>query len=73
MNIAISRNMKRVVFIHGVGAGVLREEIRTELRSIYPQYEFLGRFVPTLWRRCYRGAVERIILFRKQGAATQQL
>jgi len=41
MNIAISRNMKRVVFIHGVGAGVLREEIRTELRSIYPQYEFL--------------------------------
>jgi dsDNA-specific endonuclease/ATPase MutS2 len=41
MNIAISRNMKRVVFIHGVGAGVLREEIRTELRNIYPQYEFL--------------------------------
>ena len=41
MNVAISRNMKRIVFIHGVGAGVLREEIRSELRTFYPEYEFL--------------------------------
>ncbi|MBT4775249.1 MAG: Smr/MutS family protein [Crocinitomicaceae bacterium] len=41
MNAAISRNMKRIVFIHGVGAGVLREEIRSELRTFYPGYEFL--------------------------------
>ena len=41
MQKAISRNMKSIVFIHGVGAGVLREEIRTELRNNFPGYEFL--------------------------------
>ena len=41
MNVAISRNMKRIVFIHGVGAGVLREEIRSELRIFYTEFEFL--------------------------------
>lgn len=41
MNTAINRKLKRVVFIHGVGAGVLREEIRAELRAYYPQFEYL--------------------------------
>ena len=41
MNSAVNRNLKRVVFIHGVGAGVLREEIRAELRAYFYQYEYL--------------------------------
>ena len=41
MNIAISRKVKKIVFIHGVGAGVLREEIRQELRAHYHEYEYL--------------------------------
>ncbi|MFT7613892.1 MAG: hypothetical protein ACI9J3_002872 [Parvicellaceae bacterium] len=41
MNSAVNRNLRRVVFIHGVGAGVLREEIRAELRAYFHQYEYL--------------------------------
>jgi len=41
MNIAVNRNMKKIVFIHGVGTGVLRDEIRAELRAYFHHYEYL--------------------------------
>ena len=40
INIALSRRLKKIVFIHGVGAGVLREEIRFELKEMYPNFEY---------------------------------
>ena len=39
--IAERKKVKKVVFIHGVGQGVLRAEIRSFLKSYYPQCEFL--------------------------------
>lgn len=38
---AEEKKMKRVVFIHGVGQGVLRSEIRKILNDYYPHCEFL--------------------------------
>lgn len=40
LNIAIRRKVKKLIVIHGVGEGTLRSEIRTELLSNYPDYEF---------------------------------
>ena len=40
INIALSRRLKKIVFIHGVGSGVLREEIRFELKEMYPNFEY---------------------------------
>lgn len=40
LNIAIRRKVKKLIIIHGVGEGTLRTEIRTELLSNYPDYEF---------------------------------
>jgi DNA-nicking Smr family endonuclease len=36
MRIAGEQRVKRVIFIHGVGQGVLRNQIRTRLDSYYP-------------------------------------
>ncbi|MFM7769795.1 MAG: Smr/MutS family protein [Bacteroidota bacterium] len=41
LRIAEERKIKKIVFIHGVGQGVLRQEIRLHLRKYYPQCEFL--------------------------------
>lgn len=38
---AESKKQQRIVFIHGVGQGVLRAEIRKMLREYYPHCEFL--------------------------------
>jgi hypothetical protein len=38
---AEEKKMKRVVFIHGVGQGVLRQEIRRILNEYYPHCEFM--------------------------------
>lgn len=40
LNIALARRLKKVVFIHGIGEGVLRDEIREELKAYYPNFEF---------------------------------
>jgi DNA-nicking Smr family endonuclease len=40
MRIAVKDKIRKVVFIHGVGQGVLRSEIRRMLKSYYPQCEF---------------------------------
>lgn len=40
LNIAIRRKVKKLIVIHGVGEGVLKSEIRTELLSHHPDYEF---------------------------------
>ena len=36
MKIAIEQRIRRVVFIHGVGQGVLRHQIRSRLDMYYP-------------------------------------
>jgi len=41
MNLAELRKVRKVVFIHGVGQGVLRGEIRQYLKKYFPQCEFL--------------------------------
>ena len=41
LRIAEERKVKKIIFIHGVGQGVLRQEIRQHLRMYYPQCEFL--------------------------------
>jgi hypothetical protein len=35
---AISKNLKRIVFIHGLGQGTLKVQIRKELQEKYPQF-----------------------------------
>lgn len=40
MDKAISSGVKKIVFIHGVGDGVLKNEIRRELQRKYPRYPF---------------------------------
>jgi dsDNA-specific endonuclease/ATPase MutS2 len=40
MNSAIRSGVKEIVFIHGVGSGRLREEIRTILTMEYPSCSF---------------------------------
>ncbi len=40
LNIAMSRRLRKIVFIHGVGSGVLRSEIRFELKEMHPHFEF---------------------------------
>lgn len=40
LNLALSRRLKKIVFIHGVGQGVLRNEIREELKEMHPNFEF---------------------------------
>jgi hypothetical protein len=40
MEEAISKNMKRIVIIHGVGQGTLKMQIRKELQEKYPGYIF---------------------------------
>lgn len=40
LNIAIRRKVKKLIVIHGVGEGVLKSEIRTELLSNFPDMEF---------------------------------
>jgi hypothetical protein len=40
MELAIQQGVKRVVFIHGVGAGRLKMDIRKELERNYKKYEF---------------------------------
>lgn len=39
LNIAIRRKIKKLIVIHGVGEGILKSEIRTELLSNYPDFE----------------------------------
>lgn len=36
MNIALEQKIRRVIFIHGVGQGVLRHQIRSRLEMFYP-------------------------------------
>jgi DNA-nicking Smr family endonuclease len=38
---AEEKKIPRVVFIHGVGQGVLRQEIRKILNDYYPHCEFM--------------------------------
>jgi len=40
LNTAISRKLKKMVVIHGVGEGVLKQEIRKELKEFYPHFDF---------------------------------
>lgn len=40
MNSAIRAGVKEIVFIHGVGSGRLREEVRTILTEEYPSCSF---------------------------------
>ncbi|MFP5470490.1 MAG: Smr/MutS family protein [Bacteroidia bacterium] len=40
LNSAISRRLKKMVVIHGVGEGVLKQEIRKELKEFYPHFDF---------------------------------
>jgi dsDNA-specific endonuclease/ATPase MutS2 len=40
MNAAIRQNVKRVVFIHGLGQGVLKQEVANLLKSKFPKYYF---------------------------------
>lgn len=40
LRIAENKKIKRVIFIHGVGQGVLRAEIRKMLHEYYPNCEF---------------------------------
>ena len=36
MKIALEQKIRRVIFIHGVGQGVLRHQIRSRLEMFYP-------------------------------------
>ena len=40
MDHAIATGVKKIVFIHGVGDGVLKNELRRELQRKYPRYPF---------------------------------
>lgn len=40
MKLAIEKGIKRVVFIHGVGNGVLKQEIARKLQSSYTRYSY---------------------------------
>ncbi|MFN8258770.1 MAG: DUF2027 domain-containing protein [Bacteroidales bacterium] len=40
MQIAISARIKKIIFIHGKGDGVLKTEIRKELKTNYRKYQF---------------------------------
>ena len=40
MKLAIDTNVKRIVFIHGVGNGVLKQEIAKKLKSSYAKYNY---------------------------------
>lgn len=40
MGKAIETGLRRIVFIHGVGDGVLKKELRKELSRRYPKYPF---------------------------------
>ena len=40
MQAAISANVKRIVFIHGLGQGVLKQEVAKLLKSKFPKYYF---------------------------------
>jgi dsDNA-specific endonuclease/ATPase MutS2 len=40
MEEAVSKRMRRLVIIHGVGQGTLKMQIRRELQEKYPEYQF---------------------------------
>jgi len=40
MNRAMSTNTKEIIFIHGVGEGVLRREIRNQIGEYYPDAQY---------------------------------
>jgi len=40
MKLAIEKRVKRIIFIHGVGNGVLKQEIHRKLKSTYARYYF---------------------------------
>lgn len=40
MKLAVESNVKRIVFIHGVGNGVLKQEIAKKLQSTYARYNY---------------------------------
>lgn len=40
LDLAISNKLEKIVFIHGVGNGTLKNEIRTVLENSYPNLEF---------------------------------
>jgi dsDNA-specific endonuclease/ATPase MutS2 len=40
MRLAIESRAKRIVFIHGVGQGVLKQEVAKLLKSKFPKYSF---------------------------------
>ena len=40
MDLAIATGVKKIVFIHGVGDGVLKNELRRELGRKYAKYPF---------------------------------
>jgi len=39
LNVAIGRRAKKLIVIHGVGVGILKQEIRNELYNNYPEFE----------------------------------
>jgi len=41
LRIAENKKIQRVVYIHGIGQGVLRAEIRKMLHQYYPHCEFM--------------------------------
>jgi dsDNA-specific endonuclease/ATPase MutS2 len=40
MNLAIKNHAKRIVFIHGVGQGVLKQEVTNLLKRKFKKYYF---------------------------------
>jgi dsDNA-specific endonuclease/ATPase MutS2 len=40
MNTAIKNHVKRIVFIHGVGQGVLKQEVANLLKGKFKKYYF---------------------------------
>jgi len=61
LNFAIKKRIQKVVFIHGIGEGVLR----LELEYLFKRYEYL-RFYDANFQKYGRGAVEVYIFQNKK-------
>lgn len=57
IHLAYRRRIPRIVFVHGVGKGVLREELRKMLRHDYPNVEYFDG----AYQKFGSGATEIII------------